>query len=423
MAKPTFVVLPVMFAYMAQLATTLNLPGQSVQSTVLINSAIYVFGGDVHLNTVANLYVLDVSQPWNCTTPAWSNSTNDTPDMLSAMDNAIWPSPDNNSFYIWGGDNYDRKPLIQSGFAQYNVVNRTWSRPITNPNTPKQRAGIVAAWTQGIAYIWGGKSNEYTGDNSTQEFDDIISFDMIKLLWNSLNVTGSIPLYRSWYTATILSDGQIVIIGGYIRRQLNATSDLALMSDIPVFKILNICVSAIHQHYDMDIPKRHGQYTSPTSRAHCCTDYISIIICCGSDGLRYYNDVVVLNTRTWSWTQPDIVGTAPTSRSGHSSVMVNGQMIMFFGYKRPLVYLNDVNVLDTRSTPFQWTGGFTPGPTTTMTSSGTEQSDVGVSGLGIGSVIGISVAGVFVVVVAAIVIRKPWRSHKKQSVHTYHQYQ
>ncbi|RUS27618.1 hypothetical protein BC938DRAFT_482986, partial [Jimgerdemannia flammicorona] len=176
------------------------------------------------------------------------------------------------------------------------------------------------------------------------------------------------------------------------------------------------------------------------------TDYISIIICCGNSGARYFNDVAVLNTQTWSWTQPNITGTAPMARSDHSSVMVNGQMIMFFGYNEPsAMYLNDVNVLDTRSTPFQWTGGFTPSPTsgstpsptggstpsltggfapnttsgftpsptTTMTSNGTEQSVVvgGGNGIGVSSVIGISVAGVVVAVIAIfLVIRKTWRN-------------
>ncbi|RUO95346.1 hypothetical protein BC936DRAFT_144324, partial [Jimgerdemannia flammicorona] len=108
-----------------------------------------------------------------------------------------------------------------------------------------------------------------------------------------------------------------------------------------------------------------GFAPNPTS-----TDYISIIICCGNSGARYFNDVAVLNTQTWSWTQPNITGTAPMARSDHSSVMVNGQMIMFFGYNEPsAMYLNDVNVLNTRSTPFQWTGGFTPSPTSGSTPS------------------------------------------------------
>ncbi|RUS31640.1 hypothetical protein BC938DRAFT_477382, partial [Jimgerdemannia flammicorona] len=265
MAKPTYIVLPVMLAYVAQLATALNLTGQSAQSAVLINSAVYIFGGNVNKKTVANLYVLDVSQPWNCTSPAWSNYTSDTIDVPHTMNNAIWPSPDNNSFYVWGGNNNNRKPLIRSGFSQYNVVTKTWSRPINNSNIPQQRGGIVVTWTHGVAYIWGGKSDKFTGDKFTHVFDDIISFDMIKLVWNFLHVARLTPPPRVWYTATMLSDGQIVIIGGYICQQLNATtvnSTLALMSNIPVF-----------------------------------------------------------NTKTTRWTFPNVTGSIPRRRRGHTAVL------------------------------------------------------------------------------------------------------
>ncbi|RUP51516.1 hypothetical protein BC936DRAFT_147745, partial [Jimgerdemannia flammicorona] len=62
------------------------------------------------------------------------------------------------------------------------------------------------------------------------------------------------------------------------------------------------------------------------------SDDISIIICCGSNkNGAIFNDVAVLDTQTWIWTTPEVIGNAPSPRWGLSSAIVNGQMIVFFG--------------------------------------------------------------------------------------------
>ncbi|RUS30003.1 hypothetical protein BC938DRAFT_479969 [Jimgerdemannia flammicorona] len=135
------------------------------------------------------------------------------------------------------------------------------------------------------------------------------------------------------------------------------------------------------------------------------TDGISIIICCGgtSKDSVNLNDVAVLNTQTWLWTQPSIDGVAPTARYAPSSAMVNGQMIVFFGTDNEFNCLNDVNVLDTRKTPFQWTSSFT---------SNTSPNGLTIVG-GIGGVIGISIAVLIIIAILIfLVVRKPWRKAK-----------
>ncbi|RUP47948.1 hypothetical protein BC936DRAFT_145144 [Jimgerdemannia flammicorona] len=79
-----------------------------------------------------------------------------------------------------------------------------------------------------------------------------------------------------------------------------------------------------------------GKGEIPTGRylhaAVLGTDGISIIVCCGRHTVETnLNDVAVLNTQSWIWTKPAVVGVLPTGRGSLSSVFKNGQMIIFFG--------------------------------------------------------------------------------------------
>ncbi|RUP45191.1 hypothetical protein BC936DRAFT_148504 [Jimgerdemannia flammicorona] len=154
---------------------------------------------------------------------------------------------------------------------------------------------------------------------------------------------------------------------------------------------------------------------------HCtraASDGFSIIICCGgtqSDDVNL-NDVAVLDTRTWLWMQPATNGSVPTGRFAPSSVMVNGQMLIFFGYDNNGKGLNDVAILDTRSTQhYQWASSFFPNSSPPSSSTENIGGSSGTGGIdaigGIGGIVGI-VIGVLILVAILVflLVRKPWRA-------------
>ncbi|RUS31045.1 hypothetical protein BC938DRAFT_478563 [Jimgerdemannia flammicorona] len=384
MSKHTFLAILALLATVAHLAAGFTPAPQYGQSAVLTNNTIFVCGGTRLINsqyvTVTNLYSLDVSQPWTSTNPPWVDLTDTTSSIAVPLSSyyAMWPSADNGSFYVWGGGNNLNRSLLQSGFSQYNIVTRIWSLPSTIANMPQQRRLLSAAWTSsGVAYMWGGQGDA--------------------------------------------SNGQMVFIGGLTMLQLNATyvsRDYAQMNDIPIFDTNSATWKQINA--TGAIPAVRYLHTAVLG-----TDDTSIVICCGRNDTYSFSSVAVLDTRNWYWTNPGVVKNAyaPSPRSALSSVIVNGQMIVFFGSAN--TPYNDISVLDTRMNPFKWIAGFSPPPTPTpsppsSTPSSTPSSPSPSSSTDIpnGSsslITPIAITSSVLVVVAAILIflfiRKPWRKY------------
>ncbi|RUP51254.1 hypothetical protein BC936DRAFT_149188, partial [Jimgerdemannia flammicorona] len=342
MARTTFPALLPLISLIPYLVTAANPSGSWGQATVSINNSIYVHGGEGVSGTISNLYTLDSSQPWSTANPPWTDLTSNagTFTVPQTALQAMWPAADGKSFYIWGGGNDYHITQAQSGFAQYNVITGTWSLPSAISGMPVQRKDLRAAWSSsGVVYLWAGWGDMYTGyttSNSTNYiFTEMATFDTTKLIWNVFNVTnttGQVPPPRVAHTATMLSNGQMVIIGGLIGTQLNETYvdlNFAAMTDIPVFDT-----------YTTTWTLRNATGNTPDVRRYSAavlsSDGLSIIICSGGtqSSKVLLNGVAVLDSRTWSWTQPAISGTLPTPRMGHSAVMVNGQMIVFFDNRR-----------------------------------------------------------------------------------------
>ncbi|RUS27730.1 hypothetical protein BC938DRAFT_482815 [Jimgerdemannia flammicorona] len=166
MLKRAFLAATVVLSIIADLATAFTPLAEGRQAAVLIDDTVYVYGGERQNVTLTNLYTLDLSVPWSCSNASWVDRTSDagTFDVPLTGYHAMWPSPDGRSFYVWGGENELRKALVQSGFNQYDVVTRSWSRPSAITNMPQQRMEMSAAWTStGVAYIWSGYGGGNTG--------------------------------------------------------------------------------------------------------------------------------------------------------------------------------------------------------------------------------------------------------------------
>ena len=66
----------------------------------------------------------------------------------------------------------------------------------------------------------------------------------------------------------------------------------------------------------------------------------------GQDGSSNFNDAWTFNLTSYTWTLLTITGTKPSARGWHSSILYNGQMVVFGGYVSDTDRLKDTWTLD-----------------------------------------------------------------------------
>jgi len=188
------------------------------QSSVLVDKKIFFFGGETHSGlkyfTSNQILYLDVSKPFNTANPPFEEIPNVSIPFRSSFATAFL-SPQKNVIYLFGGLMVDVNTDLdnfKSVLHSYNLVTNEWTIPITNGIASERRRDIngVINNETGKVYIFGGLSGI---SNITTMFSDMNIFDTASLTWSKGSIIDA-PIPRVDYTATLLSNGIIVFIGG-----------------------------------------------------------------------------------------------------------------------------------------------------------------------------------------------------------------
>src|SRR5438552_994914 len=85
----------------------------------------------------------------------------------------------------------------------------------TNGIQPERKREIngVVNNENGKFYFFGGGTDKFTGSQNVIVYNDMNIFDTVSLTWSKSPIINA-PLPRADYTATLLSNGIIVFIGG-----------------------------------------------------------------------------------------------------------------------------------------------------------------------------------------------------------------
>ncbi|RGB38777.1 hypothetical protein C1646_755276 [Rhizophagus diaphanus] len=345
------------------------------QSSVLVDKRIYFFGGEsIHSpkpsSTLDQILYLDVSKPFNTVSPPFEEIINVPIPFGSSFATAFF-SPQRNVIYLFGGIMVDAntknpsteiyKPVLHS----YNLETREWTIPTTNGIEPTRRReinGVINKET-GKFYVFGG-TEPITGQNNYIIYNDMIVFDTISLTW-SKGSTLNVPLPRVDYTATLLSNGIIVFIGG---RETNNFVDV------------NINQLAL---YDTKIDKwslmtaRGVTMENRDSHSAVLTSDERIIIFGGIKGGSnepVLNQLAVLNTKStpYEWTIPQVSTiNAPPTIVHHSATLIENYMFINFGdipnYNSQTQLPPFIYILDIRN--FTWVTQFEPEKSPIVTTS------------------------------------------------------
>ncbi|CAG8491318.1 9914_t:CDS:2, partial [Racocetra persica] len=343
---------------------------------------LYILGGDTsninQFTPTKDFFYLDVSVAFNTINIPLTNLSNvfGTPKHSRAAVSAGGPYKD--IIFLVGGaieNSSDDTPLVYT----FDTIRNVWNNPVIQGIKPPRREYLYSITdVTGKMYIFGGSYNIETG-NSNWTFDNRMDIlDTIGLTWSKGSQLQA-PTSRDGYSVTLLPNGIIAYIGGYVA---SGPADL----------------------------KQNTTGTIPISRAHH-TSVLGInndrIIVYGGFKVKtspIAHDLSVLDIRNkpYEWLIPDISGTIPPTPSRHTANVIGRYMIVTYGIIFLQNYVNpDINILDiSNDSEYKWVKSFDPNPST---------------GIIIGSIIGTAIGSILITIFAFIIYR--W-CKKRKYAHT-----
>jgi N-acetylneuraminic acid mutarotase len=191
------------------------------------------------------------------------------------------------------------------------------------PSTKNHTATLVG----NEVYVFGG----YDGQKNHNE---LFVFELLSMEWRQPQVLGTKPSGRNGHSATLLRDGQqILILGGWLGNGPLAAGDMHLLNLDPAPKWAT-------PNFAGDPPGPCNMHTADLVGRH-------LFVFRGGDGRAYLNDLHGLDLDSNSWYPVKTSGEQPPPRANHASAVDDFRLYIFGGWdgtKR----LNDLYVLDTR---------------------------------------------------------------------------
>jgi N-acetylneuraminic acid mutarotase len=191
-------------------------------SSILVRNKLYFLGGGSGTASLGGIcsnevFYLDVTQSFNVEVPPWNVLTSNS----GIPFRSCWGTVslvDNQTIYLIGGlmhNIFTDNDAYVSFVYSFSLASLTWTVPTIKGNPPSLRRSMnsVIDNTRRI-YIFGGNNYFIASIKEQAEFNDMIILNTADLSWTLLSSTIDISK-RAEYTATLLSSGMIVYIGGF----------------------------------------------------------------------------------------------------------------------------------------------------------------------------------------------------------------
>jgi N-acetylneuraminic acid mutarotase len=206
--------------------------GRYSHSSVLVGNKLYFFGGDIgsRKDEISNeVFYLDLSQPFNIQAPPWNDLTSSAgiPFKSSWATTSLSNINNEQTIYLFGGINRDlvtSEDNFVSMVHSFNLNSLKWNIPTVKGMQPERRRQMNSVIDNtGKMYIFGGGADTSIGSPIAKSFNEMVIFNTVELSWTvNISVIG-----RRSYSATLLSNGVIVYIGGYNSKTIDI-SQIAL---------------------------------------------------------------------------------------------------------------------------------------------------------------------------------------------------
>ncbi|KAI8341992.1 hypothetical protein BC941DRAFT_510072 [Chlamydoabsidia padenii] len=339
-------------------------------SCIILTGFLVCFGGETSSGTLLNnIYRLDLYSAWDATEPSWQNI--ETPHPIKSR--AYFGSAPcwNKGLIVNGGatelndiDPNDRNQSISTTYF-YHAEWNTWSKPLIKglSSLPPRKQHTATSDYQGRIWMWGGVSDSTTHKESATAYYSLWAMIDTNTWTYTMPVAHNAnPPPRIDHTATLISNEEILIIGGMIYAK-NVTDPSGSHSLLPVsmnqIMLYNTGTGKWRNHTaGGNIPAPRSGHSAVLDR-----DIDSIIIFGGgthNDDQVLLNDVFVLQLENLEWSSPSIIGVPPKQRKYHQANLMDKLMLVTFGLGTNDNGYNDVHILDTSN--WEWISNYTPNP-------------------------------------------------------------
>ncbi|EXX66894.1 uncharacterized protein OCT59_023201 [Rhizophagus irregularis] len=395
-------------------------------SAVLVDKKLYFFGGEsvfgklknsIHLDQI--LYI-DLSKPFNTANPPFEEVINAPMPFGSSYATAFLSPQKKNIIYLFGGIMWDVNANVdkfKSILYSYNVETNEWIPPATTGIAPEKRREINGVINNETGKFYAFSGLDTNAQNVVTTFNDMNILDINSLTWSKGSITNA-PLPRVDYTATLLSNGIIVFIGG---RETNNLVSVDI-NQLPLYD------TKVDRWSTMTA--RGVTLENRNSHSAILTSDEKIIVFGGNKddiATPVLNPLAVLNTKVvpYEWSVPTPAPPLPLTTNLHSATLVENYMFINFGQVHPkndsLLQKPFFYILDVRN--FTWVEKFepeqlsqSPNGTTTVNTSSTNSPGLGVTtpdnGKQIGIIIGAVGISVGVIAVAGLLGYKYYKKQK-----------
>ncbi|EFJ46841.1 hypothetical protein VOLCADRAFT_92724 [Volvox carteri f. nagariensis] len=200
----------------------------------------------------------------------------------------------------------------------------TWTRRDTD-SMPPARAGHSMVTVHGsVIYMFGGQGKRL--------YNDLYKLDPITGIFTEVEASGKPPTPRRGHSLVWDGRDYLVCFGGINQSSTDSQLSVFSLSRGAWFtpQAFGPAPSARTQHT--------AQLLSP--------GVILIFGGCNSSG-TFFNDAIVLDTRTFTWHKPTLLNTAPAPRYHHTCSVVNGRIIIYGGINSKQTF-DGVVVLETK---------------------------------------------------------------------------
>ncbi|PKY40310.1 galactose oxidase [Rhizophagus irregularis] len=329
---------------------------------------------------ISDFFYLDTSvlSSTDSTTLPWTELTG-LDNLFTSSGTAVAGGANKDLFILFGGN---MTPAENSSLViVYYTNNNTWSKPVISApqgEPARKRKTQAVVDSAGKMYIFGGSTSP---EPDISLVNDMFILDTINWSWSTGTQDGA-PDARSDFSATILSNGFIVYIGGS-----NINNRYVPMSQINMYDTNS--AAWVDKEATGEIPSPRGGHSAVLTSDERIIIYGGAVSI-SADGKYTASspDLAILDTtnNNFVWSQPKASGTAPPQIAYHSASLVGDYMIVSFGNITNKGSSPDVYALDTKDKGYKW---ITSINTNTLpgTNSG-KSSNVGlIAGLSVGGIV------------------------------------